>query len=57
MLLFGLPVPAMWRNRRTLAFYMAILTFANLSLVTTCRECSMMDVCPLGERVEKSLPT
>ncbi len=55
MLLFALPLPAMWRNRRLLALYMALLTFANFSLVTTCRECSMRDVCPLGERVEKSL--
>ena len=55
LLLFGLPVPSLRKNRRLLALYMAILTFANFSLVTTCRECGMRDVCPLGERVESLL--
>jgi hypothetical protein len=47
----------MWRNRRLLAIYTAILAFANFSLVATCRECSMRDVCPLGEMVENVLPS
>lgn len=51
MLLFALPIPAMRRNRRLLASYVAMLAFANLGVVATCRDCSMRDVCPLGERV------
>jgi len=55
LLLFAFPIPAMRRNGRLLASYVAILTFANLSMMSTCRECSMRDVCPLGEMAARSL--
>jgi len=55
LLLFAFPIPAMRRNGRLLASYVAILTFANLSMMSTCRECSMRDVCPLGEMAARYL--
>jgi hypothetical protein len=57
LLLFAIPMPAMRENRRLLLAYNALLTVGNISLIVACRKCSMKDVCPLGERVERFLPS
>lgn len=53
LLLLGLPVPSMLKNRPLLLTYSALLGVLNIDIIRSCGSCGMKDVCPLGKSMSR----